>query len=151
MSFLVTHDPIDVAQMRARLANVACGACVVFEGWIRNHNEGKAVLRLEYEVYRPMALKEGKRILAESLERFDIEDAACTHREGMLRLGDTAVVVVAAAAHRDAAFQACRYIINEVKKRLPIWKKEHYANGEARWVNCQHGAGHGRSPGSQRL
>ena len=143
MSFRVTNEPIDAAQMKAALANSACGACVVFEGWIRNHNAGKAVLRLEYEVYRPVAVKEGIRILAEALERFDIEDAACTHREGMLDLRDTAVVAVAVAAHRDEAFQACQYIINEVKQRLPIWKKEHYAHGEVRWVNCQHYAGPG--------
>ena len=141
MSFRVTNDPIDAVEMRARLANAACGACVVFEGWIRNHNEARAVLRLEYEVYRPMAVREGTRILEEALERFDIEDAACTHREGMLELSDTAVVAIAVAAHRDEAFQACQYIINQVKQRLPIWKKEHYANGDVHWVNCQRRAG----------
>ncbi len=143
MSFKVTNGPIDAAQIKARLTNDACGACVVFEGWIRNHNEGKAVLRLEYEVYRPIAVKEGTRILAEALERFDIEDAACTHREGMLELNDTAIAAIAVAAHRDEAFQACQYIINEVKQRLPIWKKEHYANGDVQWVNCQSSVGHG--------
>ena len=64
-------------------------------------------------------------------------DAACVHREGLLELGETAVVAAAVAAHRDEAFLACRYIIDEVKHRLPIWKKEHYANGDAQWVNCQ--------------
>ncbi len=142
MSFRVTHDPIDVAGMKDHLSNAACGACVVFEGWIRNHNEGRAVQRLEYEVYRPIAVKVGTRILAEAVEQFDIADAACTHREGMLELADTAVVAIAVAAHREEAFQACQYIIDQVKLRLPIWKKEHYANGDVQWVNCQRCAGH---------
>ena len=101
-------------------------------------NEGEAVLRLEYEVYEPLAVKEGERILAEAVERFGVSRACGIHRSGLLELGDVAVVVAVSSPHRDAAFRACRYIIDEVKARLPIWKKEYYANGQAEWVNCKH-------------
>lgn len=138
MSFDITDQPIDREHLRARLEDPACGALVEFEGRIRNRNEGREVLRLEYEVYRPLAQAEGQRILDEALARFDIAQAACVHREGLLELGEAAVIVLVGAAHRDAAFAACRYIIDEVKRRLPIWKKEHYADGKSHWVNCQH-------------
>ena len=143
MRFSVSKETIDREALRSSLLNASSGACVIFEGWIRDHNEGKAVLRLEYEVYRPLATSEGEQVLREAMQKFDIEDAACVHREGLLELSDTAVVAAAVAAHRDEAFRACRYIIDEVKHRLPIWKKEHYANGEAIWVNCKHCASHG--------
>ncbi|NNE04436.1 MAG: molybdenum cofactor biosynthesis protein MoaE [Xanthomonadales bacterium] len=137
MSFSISDSDIDRTALRKHLLNRSCGAFVSFEGWIRDHNDGREVLRLEYEVYRPLAVSEGERILAEALQRFEIADAACIHREGLLELGDTAVIAAAVAAHRDEAFKACRYIIDEVKHRLPIWKREHYGNGEAHWVNCQ--------------
>ena len=145
MSFAVTAAPIDREVLRANVINNASGACVIFEGWIRDHNEGRAVERLEYEIYTPIALAEGEKILLEAREKFDIEDAACSHREGMLEITDTAVLAVAVAAHRDEAFQACRYIIDEVKHRLPIWKKEYYTDGDVHWVNCLRCAEHARS------
>ena len=123
----------------------------MFEGWIRNHNEGRAVLRLEYEIYRPIAAREGRVILQEAKEKFAIGDAQCVHREGLLELSDTAVLVAAVAPHRDEAFQACRYIIDEVKHRLPIWKKEHYADGEAHWVNCKRCSVLPGTPGAEQL
>lgn len=142
--FAITEQPIDRDALRDAMVNRSCGACVLFEGWIRDHNEGRAVARLEYEVYRTLAEAEGRVILSEAMSKFDIEDAACVHREGLLELTDTAVVVAVVSAHRDAAFRACRYIIDEVKQRLPIWKKEHYVDGEAHWVNCQNcGIGQG--------
>lgn len=144
MSFAITDEAIDRAAFSAALADPACGACVVFDGWIRDHNEGRDVERLEYEVYRPLALSEGEKILDEARRRFDIRHVACVHREGLLELGEPAVLVGASAPHRDAAFQAARYVIDEAKRRLPIWKKEHYTDGEARWVNCRHcAAAHG--------
>lgn len=136
MKFLVTHSPIEAEVLRAELENDSCGALATFEGWVRDHNDGRQVLRLEYEVYRPLASAKGLEILREAAERYEIADALCVHREGMLELGDIAVAVLVAAAHRDAAFKACRYIIDEVKQRVPIWKKEHYADGDAHWVNC---------------
>lgn len=125
MKFSVSNSAIDVAAAKNAVADQHCGALVVFEGWIRDHNEGQQVERLEYEVYRPLAEKEGAKIIDEALERFAIRHALCIHREGLLELGEVAVVVCVSAAHRDAAFDACRYIIDHVKTRLPIWKKEH--------------------------
>ena len=142
MIFAITDTKIDRDGLRASLLNPASGACVMFEGWIRNHNEGQEVLRLEYEVYRPLASSEGKRILREAMVNYDIQNAGCIHREGLLELSETAVVAAAVAVHRDEAFNACKYIIDEVKHRLPIWKKEHYVNGDAHWVNCQRSASH---------
>lgn len=133
----MTDRPIEPERLRNALDNPAAGAFASFEGWIRNHNEGHAVARLEYEAYAPLAVSEGERVLQEALDRFDILDARCVHRHGMLEIGDCAVWVGVAAAHRDAAFHACRYIIDEVKIRLPIWKKEHYPNGDSGWVNCE--------------
>lgn len=137
MSFRVDKRPIDLNSLRRELQDQCCGACVLFEGWVRNHNEGRAVERLEYEVYSPLAVKEGKAIIEEAREKFGFEEALCVHRSGDLALGDIAVVVGVASAHRDEAFRAARYIIDEVKQRLPIWKKEHYTDGDAHWVNCQ--------------
>src|SRR5262249_27935129 len=108
-----------------------------FEGWVRNHNDGFAVRRLEYEAFEPLAIKEGERIIAEAMTRFGVEHAACVHRIGDLAIGDMAVWVGVSARHRAEAFAACRYIIDEVKHRVPIWKKEHYGNGDSGWVNCE--------------
>ncbi len=145
MNFEVSAGPIDTEVLKSRVQDRTCGACVVFEGWIRNHNEGREVLRLEYEVYEPLAVREGQRIIEEAAERFGPLNAVCVHRQGLLELADLAVVVAVSAAHRDEAFRACRYIIDEAKHRLPIWKKEHYADGDAHWVNCQRCAEHAHS------
>ncbi len=135
--FSISSQAIDLQAFRASLADDTCGACVVFEGWVRNHNEGRKVLRLAYEVYEPLAVKEGEAIMRDALRLFDISQALAIHRQGELALSEPAVVVGVSSAHRDAAFRACRYIIDEVKHRLPIWKKEYYADGTAEWVNCQ--------------
>ena len=135
--FRFSRTAIDVASVRAELADPACGGYTSFEGLVRNHNEGLNVRHLEYEAFEPLAVKEGERIIAEAVERFGIEHAACVHRIGDLAIGDMAVYVGASARHRDEAFRACRYIIDEVKHRVPIWKKEHYENGDSGWVNCE--------------
>ena len=140
--FSVSDTEIDIAAAKKAVADNSCGALVSFEGWIRDHNEGQAVDRLEYEVYRPVAVAEGNKVISEALDKFDISHAVCVHREGLLELTDVAVVVCISSAHRAAAFDACRYIIDEVKTRLPIWKKEHYSSGLSEWVNCQHCASH---------
>lgn len=142
MSFTVAHSAIDIAAVRAALFDPTCGAAVIFEGWVRDHNEGRAVERLEYEVYEPLAVKEGITIIAEARDRWGIAKAVAVHRAGKLELKDVAVVVGVVSAHRDEAYRASRYIIDELKTRLPIWKKEHYADGEALWVNCRN-CGHG--------
>ena len=108
---------------------------MTFEGWVRDHNEGRQVLRLGYQAYAPLAQSEAARILAEAREKFAIIDAHCVHRVGTLEIGELAVWVGVSAAHRDAAFAACRYVIDEVKKRVPIWKNEHYADGESGWLH----------------
>jgi molybdopterin/thiamine biosynthesis adenylyltransferase/molybdopterin synthase catalytic subunit/rhodanese-related sulfurtransferase len=136
-TFRFSHEPIDTTPLREALENPESGGYTSFEGWVRNHNEGHQVSRLEYEAFEPLAVKEGERIVAEAIARFGIERAACVHRIGNLGIGDMAVWVGASARHRDEAFRACRYIIDEVKHRVPIWKKEHYENGDSGWVNCE--------------
>jgi len=140
--FSVTDTDIDTAAAKKAVADNSCGAMVTFEGWIRDHNEGQAVDRLEYEVYRPVAIAEGNKVIQEALAQFEINHAVCVHREGLLELSDIAVIVCVSSAHRAAAFDACQYIIDEVKTRLPIWKKEHYSSGKSEWVNCQQCASH---------
>jgi molybdopterin synthase catalytic subunit len=143
--FRISSTAIDPAALQQELADARAGACVTFEGWVRNRNEGQPVLSLEYEAYAPLAEKEGERILVEAREKFQLVGAAGVHRVGHLRLGELAVWVGVTAEHRGAAFDACRYIIDEAKARLPIWKKEHYASGATAWINCatrgEHAAG----------
>jgi adenylyltransferase/sulfurtransferase len=141
-AFRFSAEPFELAAVRAALANPEAGGYAAFEGWVRNHNEGLAVTRLEYEAFEALAVKEGARIIAEAKRRFPILDAACVHRVGSLAIGDLAVWVGVSAHHRDEAFAACRYIIDEVKHRVPIWKKEHYVNGDSGWVNCERCAEH---------
>ncbi len=138
---IVDHD-IDPQALTASLGHPSCGGFVSFEGWVRNHNEGREVAGLYYEAYEALAVKEGNRIIAEAMERFAIRLAGCQHRTGELGIGGIAVWVGVSSDHRDAAFQACRYIIDEIKGRLPIWKKEMYVNGETEWVDCRECAKH---------
>jgi len=133
--FTLGETTIDAAALTHELSRTTAGACVTFEGWVRDRNEGRAVLRLDYQAYAPLALSEGARILAEATQRFTIVEARCAHRLGSLAIGDLAVWVGVSAGHRDAAFAACRYIIDEVKQRVPIWKNEHYADGESGWLH----------------
>lgn len=134
--FRISADAIDPDALQRTLANVRAGACVTFEGWVRNRNDGQEVKSLEYEGYVPLGETEGERILAEARTRFRLIAAVGVHRIGHLHLGDMAVWVGVTAEHRGDAFDACRYIIDEAKARLPIWKKEHYANGSSTWINC---------------
>ena len=135
--FSFSTTAFDVEAEKRSLADPASGGYASFEGWVRNHNEGLPVTRLEYEAFIELAVREGERIVAEACARFGIEHARCVHRIGSLGIGDLAVWVGASARHRDEAFRACRYIIDEVKHRVPIWKKEHYVNGDSGWVNCE--------------
>ncbi len=144
--FSFADQVLDLEACRNSLGDISCGAYASFEGWVRDHNDGREVRSLEYEAYESLGLKEGERIIAEALERFEIEHAACVHRLGPLALGELAVWVGVSAHHRDAAFSACRYIIDETKVRVPIWKKEHYLAGDSGWVNCEACASHGQSP-----
>lgn len=136
-SFRLTSLVLDGVALRTELADYRSGGYVCFEGWVRNHNEGLRVTRLDYEAFAPLALREGERVMSEARDRYGLTGGLCVHRVGALELGDIAVWVGVAAPHRDEAFRANRYIIDEVKHRLPIWKKEHYENGDSGWVNCE--------------
>jgi len=134
-TFSLSDTPFDTAALRAQLLDERVGAYASFEGWVRDQNAGRAVSGLRYDAYVQLAETEGQRILDEARTRFDILDAACVHRVGDLALGELAVWVGVTAAHRDAAFSACRWIIDEVKARVPIWKHERYADGDADWLH----------------
>ena len=136
-AFAFSTVPLEPERHREALAEPSAGGYASFEGWVRNLNEGRAVHRLEYEAFETLAVKEGERIVAEAVRRFGVTRAACVHRVGALDIGELAVWVGVSAAHRGEAFAACRYIIDEVKRRVPIWKKEHYADGDSGWVNCE--------------
>jgi molybdopterin synthase catalytic subunit len=145
--FRFSRTALDPAALRRSLDDPACGGYAAFEGWVRNSNEGQPVRALEYEAFEELAVREGARILAEARTRFGVPHAACVHRVGELAIGELAVWVGVSAPHRDEAFRACRYIIDEVKHRLPIWKKEHYLNGDSGWVNCERCAAPGAHAG----
>lgn len=134
-SFSLSDSAIDVASLLHALESERVGAVVTFEGRVRNNNEGRAVCGLAYEAYSALAEAEGVRIVEEARARFEITQVLCVHRVGELGLGELAVWVGVSAAHRDAAFAACRYVIDEVKSRVPIWKHERYAGGEAEWLH----------------
>jgi len=133
--FRISETAIDAAALTRQLADAGAGACVTFEGWVRDSNAGRAVRRLDYQAYAPLAQREGTRILAEAMQQFPIADIRCVHRVGALAIGELAVWVGVSAAHRDAAFAACRFAIDEVKKRVPIWKNEHYGDGDSGWLH----------------
>jgi len=133
--FALSDKPFDIATLRAELLDARVGAYASFEGWVRNHNAERNVEALRYEAYVAMAESEGERVIDDALAKFDILDARCVHRIGDPAIGELAVWVGVTAAHRDAAFAACRFIIDEVKSRVPIWKHERYAEGDAGWLH----------------
>lgn len=134
--FLLQSAPLPSPADLLPQADHACGGVVTFEGRVRDHHEGRAVTALEYEAYEALAQAEGDLILAEAAAQFAHARVAAAHRHGRLELGEAAVVVVAASAHRQEAFAACRWVIDEIKERLPVWKREHYADGTCAWVAC---------------
>lgn len=140
--FTITPTPLDPSAIREQVLDPAAGGFCAFEGWVRNHHQGRAVERLEYEAYPRLAEKEGNRIIDEAREKFEIVQASCIHRTGEVGIGGLAVIVCVSSHHRDAAFDACRYIIDEVKARVPIWKKEYFTDGSSGWVRCDHCAEH---------
>ena len=129
----LTGDPLDLSALLASVQSPERGGVACFLGTVRNHHGGRDVLRLEYSAYAPMAEAECARIVAEAQERWGVV-VAVRHRIGRLEIGDAAVAVAAAAAHRGEAFQACRHVIEELKRRVPIWKREYYADGTVAWV-----------------
>lgn len=142
----VDGDPVDGEALRRRVEDPECGAVVLFLGAVRRRNRGREVEALAYEAYDAMAVEELGRVGREALERFDVERVAVRHRTGELRPGTTAVGVAVAAGHRGPAFEAARWIMEELKRRVPLWKRERYADGEERWLDGEvPGPGGGRS------
>jgi molybdopterin synthase catalytic subunit len=136
--FELTTEPIDVGQVARRVVLPECGATVTLDGYAREWTKGKRTLYLVYEAYEPMALTEMQRLGVEAHKQFDIAHIGIVHRTGRLDIGETSVVIAAGAPHRRAAFQACEWAIRELKRTVPIWKKEVYADGEE-WVTPQTG------------
>ena len=133
--FRLSPVAIDGNALRAELQTHAAGGYASFEGWVREQHRGRAVRRLDYQAYETLALSEGEAIMEEARERFELIDLRCEHRLGTLELGEVAVWIGVATAHRDAAFAGCRYVIDEIKRRVPIWKREHYADGDSGWIH----------------
>ena len=125
----IVHHKIDTAAALEKIKQPEDGAVVVFEGIVRNHSRGRRTLFLEYEAYEQMALKEMESLAEQARSQFPIRDVAIVHRLGRLEIGETSVLIVVASAHRAAAFEACRWIIDTLKRTVPIWKKEHFEDG----------------------
>ncbi|MGB0334577.1 MAG: molybdenum cofactor biosynthesis protein MoaE [Opitutales bacterium] len=138
MHFALTEQTIKPTELRARLLSSSAGAYNSYEGWVRDYNEGKPVQELHYSGYAELAPSVAQAILDESKAKFHIEDAAIFHRVGNLGVGEIAVWVGVTAHHRGDTFLACRYIIDNVKHRLPIWKKEVYRDGTEAWIENNH-------------
>lgn len=132
--FALCTEPIDSHPWRRAGGSAQSGALVTFEGQVRVRNAGRTVERLEYEGAAALAANEFTTIEQEALAQFGIEEVRCLHRVGTLAIGETAVWIGVWAPHRGDAFAACRYVIDELKKRLPIWKKEHYTEGDSGWI-----------------
>ncbi|HVJ07766.1 MAG TPA: molybdenum cofactor biosynthesis protein MoaE [Acidisarcina sp.] len=129
----LVREPIDTAALAQALRQGEDGAVVVFDGIVRNHTRGRRTLHLVYEAYEAMAIEQMRKLAAEACERFAIRDVTVVHRLGQLGVGETSVVIVVASAHRAAAFDACRWLIDTLKSTVPIWKKEFFEDG-AVWV-----------------
>ncbi|NNG16381.1 MAG: molybdenum cofactor biosynthesis protein MoaE [Gemmatimonadales bacterium] len=130
----LTSSPLDLDRLVARVVSPERGGVATFTGVVRNHHDGRSVLRLEYSAYDAMAEAECARIVSEAERQWPVR-VALEHRTGHLEVGDAAVMIAAAGAHRQEAFDACRYVIEEVKRRVPIWKREHFADGTMSWVD----------------
>ena len=136
--FRVTNDPIELASLVRYVSDPEAGAIVPFIGTTRNNNEGRKVIALDYEAYPEMAEKELARIGADAAKQWPICRMAIVHRLGPVQIGEASVIIAVSSAHRDAAFAASRYAIEEIKKTVPIWTKEFYEGGEV-WIGTQTG------------
>jgi len=134
--FKLAHDAIGESILKEKLIDPKAGGFVSFQGWVRNQNDGKDVISLEYEAYEVLAEKEALKIIHEAKEKFDILNIFCVHRVGKLEIGEMAVWIGVSSVHREPAFGACQYMIDELKRRVPIWKKEYYVDGNSGWVHC---------------
>lgn len=129
----ITHDALDTGAIARRVVPANCGAIVTLDGFVRQFTKGRETEYLVYEAYQPMALKEMEKLVARAHELFAIEHVGIVHRLGRLEIGETSVVISVAAPHRRAAFEACEWLIKELKRTVPIWKKEVYRDGEV-WI-----------------
>lgn len=136
--FELTTDQIDVGAVARRVVLPACGATVTLDGYAREWTRGRRTLYLVYEAYAPMAQRELERLGREAHQRFDIAHLGIVHRTGRLEIGETSVVIAVSAPHRGAAFEACEWAIKELKRTVPIWKKEFFEDGEV-WVEGEEG------------
>jgi molybdopterin synthase catalytic subunit len=130
----LTHEPIPIEQLLAAARRPDCGAIALFLGTTRDHHEGRQVAQLAYEAYEPMALAAMEALERQALDRFDIATCRIVHRLGEVPLAEASVAVVVASAHRGPAFDACRWAMDELKRTVPIWKKEFFAEGGEGWV-----------------
>lgn len=131
----ITGEPLGLADCLDIVSDTACGGINTFIGTVRDHTKGCKVTRLEYECYESMALKEIRKICGEALSRYGVKNILVHHRVGVLIPGDVAVIVIVSDGHREQLFDSCRYIIDNLKQKVPIWKKEIYEDGEA-WVSA---------------
>ena len=131
---LVTTDPIDPAPLLGGALSPADGAALLFWGVVRQENDGRAVSQLEYSAYAPMAEREMLRIAGEARERFGTGAIHVVHRVGLLRVGEASVAIAVASPHRAEAYEASRYVIEQLKQRVPVWKREGYVDGDREWV-----------------
>ena len=129
----ITSNPLDVGEIARRVVPDVCGAIVTLDGFVRKFTKGRETEYLVYEAYEPMALKEMEKLAARCQNEFAVEHITIVHRIGRLEIGDTSVVISVASPHRRAAFEACEWLIKELKRTVPIWKKEVYADGEI-WI-----------------
>jgi molybdopterin synthase catalytic subunit len=129
----LTANAISVESVARRVVPPDCGATVTLDGYVRQFTKGRETLHLVYEAYEPMALKEMEKLIQAAHRQFDVASIGIVHRLGRLEIGETSVVISVAAPHRKAAFEACEWLIRELKRVVPIWKKEVYADGEV-WI-----------------
>jgi molybdopterin synthase catalytic subunit len=140
MRTAIVERAIDSCALLNEVAHTRNGATVLFTGTVRDVNEGEPVSGLDYTAYSGMAERELATIVAEAVKRWGTSDIVVEHRIGTLGLGDTSVAIAVGHPHRGEAYEASRYVIEELKKRLPVWKREHYADGRAEWVESGSGA-----------
>lgn len=134
----MTHAAIHLSAFLFSKPAEDCGASAYFIGWVRNHHEGRPVIRLNYECYEVLANKEIDRIVREVQEKYHCSAIQVLHRAGMVEVGEVAVAICVSSAHRDEAFRACREVIERIKQTVPIWKQEFYQDGTSEWVLCRH-------------
>jgi molybdopterin synthase catalytic subunit len=135
MRTAIVEHPIDVAALLREVSGVDAGATSLFLGTVRDVNDGREVSGMEYTAYGAMAEREMGAIASEAADRFGVERIAIEHRVGALELGDVSVAIAVAHAHRGPALDATRYVIEELKRRVPVWKREHYVDGTREWID----------------